>query len=114
MGEEMKTELDEKLCAYYPLFFRNRHGDMRTTAMCWGFDCRDGWYKYYDKPEDDLGKKYFTSNEYVKENFSRFDYEIVATFDNKKDALKFEGQLMRETQSDLQINYDRIRKLKRI
>ena len=31
-----------------------------------------------------------------------------------KDALKFEGQLIRETQSDLQINYDRIKKLKQI
>ena len=70
-------------------------------------------YKYYNKPEDDLGKKYFTSNEYVKENFGGFDYEIVATFDNKKDALKFEGQLIRETQSDLQINYDRIKKIRR-
>ena len=44
MGEEMNSKLDEKLCADYPLLFRNRHGDMRTTAMCWGFDCRDGWY----------------------------------------------------------------------
>jgi hypothetical protein len=69
-------------------------------------------YKYYDKPEDDLGKNYFTSNEYVKENFSKFDYEIIATFANKRDALNFEGQLIRETQSDLQINYDRIKKRK--
>jgi len=24
--------------------FRNRYGDMRTTAMCWGFSCGDGWF----------------------------------------------------------------------
>jgi adenine-specific DNA methylase len=38
----MKKELDEKLCADFPLTFRDRHGDMRKTAMCWGFP-GDGW-----------------------------------------------------------------------
>jgi len=40
----MKNELDEKLCAAYPQLFVNRHADMQTTAMCWGFECGDGWY----------------------------------------------------------------------
>lgn len=40
----MTKELDEKLCAEFPLIFKNRHGDMRQTAMCWGFQCGDGWY----------------------------------------------------------------------
>ena len=40
----MKTELDEMLCTKYPKIFKNRHGDMRTTAMCWGLECGDGWY----------------------------------------------------------------------
>lgn len=40
----MKKELDEALCKEFPTLFRNRYGDMRTTAMCWGFDCGDGWY----------------------------------------------------------------------
>lgn len=40
----MNNELDEKLCAAYPKMFVNRHADMRTTAMCWGFSCGDGWY----------------------------------------------------------------------
>jgi len=40
----MRKELDEKLCKDYPKIFANRHGDMKTTAMCWGFDCDDGWY----------------------------------------------------------------------
>ena len=44
----MKKELDEALCAKYPEIFRNRHSDMRTTAMCWGFDCGDGWYNIID------------------------------------------------------------------
>ena len=44
----MKKELDDALCAKYPLIFKDRHADMRTTAMCWGFDCGDGWYALID------------------------------------------------------------------
>lgn len=40
----MNIELDQDLCARYPKIFRDRYADMRTTAMCWGFDCGDGWY----------------------------------------------------------------------
>lgn len=40
----MRQELDEALCADFPLIFRDRHADMRTTAMCWGFEHGDGWY----------------------------------------------------------------------
>ena len=44
----MRKELDEELCKKYPEIFRDRHGDMRTTAMCWGFECGDGWYNIID------------------------------------------------------------------
>lgn len=44
----MKQELDEELCAKYPKIFANRHGDMKQTLMCWGFECGDGWYKILD------------------------------------------------------------------
>ncbi len=40
----MKKELDDALCAQYPLIFKDRNADMQITAMCWGFDCGDGWY----------------------------------------------------------------------
>lgn len=40
----MSPEHDKALCEKYPLIFANRHGDVRTTAMCWGFECGDGWY----------------------------------------------------------------------
>lgn len=45
----MREELDKKLCEKYPKIFRDRDGDMRTTAMCWGFSCGDGWYLLIDK-----------------------------------------------------------------
>jgi len=44
----MTQELDEKLCKKYPKIFANRYGDMRTTCMCWGMDCGDGWYQIID------------------------------------------------------------------
>lgn len=40
----MNSDLDKSLCEKYPKIFRDRHADMRTTAMCWGFECGDGWY----------------------------------------------------------------------
>ena len=44
----MRKELDEKLCSNYPKIFANRNGDMKSTAMCWGFECGDGWYNIID------------------------------------------------------------------
>jgi hypothetical protein len=40
----MRPELDAKLCEVAPNLYRNRYADPRTTAMCWGFDCGDGWF----------------------------------------------------------------------
>jgi len=45
----MTRKLDEALCNKYPKIFVNRHGNMKTTAMCWGFSCGDGWYWLIDK-----------------------------------------------------------------
>ena len=44
----MKKELDELLCKRYPKIFRDRNADMRTTAMCWGFECGSGWFHIID------------------------------------------------------------------
>jgi hypothetical protein len=48
MVVKMRRELDEALCAKYPLVFKDRNADMRTTAMCWGLECGDGWYNLID------------------------------------------------------------------
>jgi hypothetical protein len=44
----MRKNLDEALCAKYPLIFKDRNENMRHTAMCWGFECGDGWYNLID------------------------------------------------------------------
>jgi hypothetical protein len=45
----MKSELDKALCERYPKIFADRHADMTQTAMCWGFDCGDGWFNLLDQ-----------------------------------------------------------------
>lgn len=44
----MRKELDEALCVKYPEIFKDRNAPMTQTAMCWGFDCGDGWYNIID------------------------------------------------------------------
>ena len=44
----MNQDLDNQLCEKYPKIFRDRHGDMKETCMCWGFECGDGWYQILD------------------------------------------------------------------
>ncbi len=44
----MREELDKALVEKYPLIFKNRHGDMKETLMCWGFEHGDGWYQIID------------------------------------------------------------------
>lgn len=68
---------DKYLVRKYAPLYRNRYGDMKSTAMCWGFECGDGWFniinnlsymlcadwlqvkKDYDHIKDRLGKKRF-------------------------------------------------------
>jgi len=40
----MKQELDEYLCKVFPKIFAERNLPMQETAMCWGFNCGDGWF----------------------------------------------------------------------
>jgi hypothetical protein len=44
----MREELDKKLCEKYPKIFADRHKSMTETAMCWGFECGDGWFTILD------------------------------------------------------------------
>lgn len=45
---KMRQQLDDLLCERYPVIFQNRYRDMQHTAMCWGFDCGDGWFDLLD------------------------------------------------------------------
>lgn len=45
----MSPELDKKLVEKHPKIFKDRHADMKSTCMCWGLECGDGWYNIIDK-----------------------------------------------------------------
>lgn len=62
----MKPELDAQLVKDHPILFASRYADMRTTAMCWGFECGDGWYGLLKEAADKL------------EPLCRADYEKYA------------------------------------
>jgi len=44
----MLQELDNQLCEKYPKIFADRYKPMTETAMCWGLEIGDGWYKILD------------------------------------------------------------------
>ncbi len=50
----MSPEKDKYLVERYPKIFRDRNGDMRTTAMCWGLDCHDGWFNIIEQLCDSI------------------------------------------------------------
>jgi hypothetical protein len=69
----MTKELDEQLCEKYPKIFAQRRGNMQTTAMCWGFDCDDGWYEIIDAlcsnlqwNTDNNNKDYVIENKFLR------------------------------------------------
>ena len=53
----MSPELDRELCERYPLIFADRHASMTQTAMCWGFECHDGWYWLVDALCEELQRE---------------------------------------------------------
>lgn len=44
----MSPDKDAELVSRYPKIFRDRRGDPRDTAMCWGFEHGDGWFDLID------------------------------------------------------------------
>lgn len=44
----MSPELDKHLVEKYPKIFADRYNDKTKTAMCWGFECDDGWFNIID------------------------------------------------------------------
>jgi len=50
----MNAASDQTLCKKYPRIFKDRYAPMNQTAMCWGFDCGDGWYNIIDAMCDNI------------------------------------------------------------
>lgn len=49
----MNQELTKKLYDEFPELYRGRNKPTTETAMCFGFDCNDGWFQIiYDLSAD--------------------------------------------------------------
>jgi len=77
----MDIELDKILCKKYPKLFKQRHGDVRKTALCWGFQCRTGWAMLIDqlcfKIQDHCDKmKFQVEVNTVKEKFAGLRFYV--------------------------------------
>jgi hypothetical protein len=80
----MRKELDEALCAKYPLIFKDRNENMMHTAMCWGFEHGDGWYTIIDNLCGLLYSDYLsakTQYEYISDKLDkpRYGYKADGT-----------------------------------
>ena len=52
----MNQENTKKLIERFPKMFRGIYKPMTETAMCWGFECGDGWYDIIYKLCEDIEK----------------------------------------------------------
>ena len=81
----MRKEFDEQLCKEFPKIFRDRRGNMMQTAMCWGFDCDDGWFQLLrelclklQKYADKMGPEYQPIATQVKEKYGTLRFYVMA------------------------------------
>jgi hypothetical protein len=66
---QLHPELAEKLYTDFQQLYRDRYKSKYESAMCWGFDCGDGWYQLlYDLSQE-------LSN-YLAANLA-LDFEVV-------------------------------------
>lgn len=77
----MKETLDAELCKKYPLIFKNRNAPMTETAMCWGFECGDGWYQILDSLCNNIQSHIDWQNKNFDKGFTQYKQvpQVVAT-----------------------------------
>lgn len=64
----MRQELDDLLCKVAPFLYKQRHGKMSETCMCWGFTHGDGWFNLMLEASIEL-EKFDVQAVQVKEKF---------------------------------------------
>lgn len=78
----MNKTLDDQICNKYPKMFRDRNKPMNETAMCWGFQCSDGWFNIIDSLCTALTYTYTTSVNVDAEDGKRLGIE-PSVYDEK-------------------------------
>ena len=77
----MKAELDSALCEKYPFIFADRNKSMMETAMCWGFEHGDGWYKIIDSLCGNIQHHIDWNNKNFEKGYTQYKQvpQVVAT-----------------------------------
>jgi hypothetical protein len=85
----MKKELDNYLVEKYPKIFINRYGDMKETAMCWGFEHREGWFWILDQLCDSIQSYIDNNNKYKSEEEKKIPQVVATQVKEKFGTLNF-------------------------
>lgn len=74
----MNKRYDQYLVKKYEPLYRDRYGNMQTTAMCWGFEVGDGWFSIINNLSHFLCAKWLEAKreyEYVKDRLGLKKYD---------------------------------------
>jgi hypothetical protein len=82
----MREDLDKKLCEKYPEIFKNRNAPKTQTAMCWGFECGDGWYDLIDVLCHNIQHHINWKNQFPEE---KIDQVVASQVKEKFGGLRF-------------------------
>lgn len=84
----MNPKLDIYLVEKYPKIFVNRYGDMKETAMCWGFEHNDGWFWILDNLCYSI-QSYIDNNNKYREEDKKISQVVATQVKEKFGTLNF-------------------------
>jgi len=91
----MTIELQNKLYKKYPKIFKQKDDDKRTTNMCWGIECGNGWYTLIDtlcsKLQWDIDNNKYPQIEtvQVKEKYGGLRFYTNFSNENQEGSISF-------------------------
>ena len=85
----MDDKLDSLLCEKYPKIFADRFKPMNETAMCWGFECGDGWFDILDIACGQIQSHIDWKNKYAKTEDEKVPQVVAAQIKEKFGTLRF-------------------------
>jgi len=75
----MNEKLDEALARDFPKLYADRFGNIRTSCMPWGFECRSGWEPLIRRLSEKL--EGHTVAVQVKEKFGGLRFYVTTATD---------------------------------
>lgn len=110
----MDLKLDAKLVKAFPTLYADRNKPMNQTAMCWGFQCGDGWFKLiwdlskklepmvkkWKCPKSLQGSGYECAASTVKEKFGTLRFYMTTSTDEMEAAITEAEKISAKTCED--------------